>query len=287
MEEVASTPKLVDPTAITAEGALTATLPRADIEAALKDDVGADLFLEIARIQNGERNDRKIKVAWTKSELEDLLKQASGDQVTLTFDPAEVERMLDDPDFEAHGLRERALVITVAVATAAAGAGVAHGSVMIDGGGISGSSSAITSIATDASTSGVPGAVSGIATDASTAGAATDASGPADGWTSAVQSPVPDGGVSISTDASTSGQPGAVSGFVTDASTAGQPDAVSGFITDTGSEATRAPAPSAGGGSGFNVPDSAIEAALAGGLALLITGAAFVGRTQRRRESPA
>jgi hypothetical protein len=305
MEEVASTPKLVDPTAITAEGALTATLPRADIEAALHDDVGADLFLEIARIQNGERNDRTVKVAWTRSELEDLLKQASGDQVTLTFDPAEVERMLDDPDFEAHGLRERALVITVAVATAAAGAGVAHGSVMIDGAGVSGSSSAITSIATDASTSGVPGAVSSIASDASTAGAATDASvpadgwmsgaqsiadaenAPADGWTSAVQSPAPDGGVSISTDASTSGQPGAVSGFVTDASTAGQPDSVSGFITDTGSEATRAPAPSAGGGSGFSVPDSAIEAALAGGMALLITGAAFVGRTQRRRESPA
>jgi hypothetical protein len=37
----------------------------------------------------------------------------------------------------------------------------------------------------------------------------------------------------------------------------------------------------------FSIPDSAVEAALAGGLALLITGAAFVTRTQRRRPSTA
>ena len=270
MEEVASTPKLVDPTAITAEDALTATLPRADIEAALADDAGADLFLEIASIQNGERNDRRIKVAWTKDELEALLGQASGDQVTLTFDSDELQRMLDDPDFEAHGLREKALVITVAVATAAAGAGMASGAVLSDGAGGSGSGAAITSIATDASTSGVPGAVSSIATDTSTGGVQTS-----------------DPGVNIATDASTSGEPGAVSSIATDASTSGQPGAVSGFVTDTGADATRTPAAPAVGGGGFSVPDSAIEAALAGGLALLITGAAFVGRTQRRRESPA
>ena len=271
MEEVASTPKLVDPTAITPEDALTATLPRADIETALADDAGADLFLEIASIQNGERNDRRIKVAWTKDELEALLGQASGDQVTLTFDSDELQRMLDDPDFEAHGLREKALVITVAVATAAAGAGMASGAVLSDGaGGGSGSGAAITSIATDAATSGVPGAVSSIATDASTGGVQTS-----------------DPGVNIATDASTSGQPGAVSSIATDASTSGQPGAVSGFVTDTGADATRTPFAPATGGSGFSVPDSAIEAALAGGLALLITGAAFIGRTQRRREAPA
>ena len=35
------------------------------------------------------------------------------------------------------------------------------------------------------------------------------------------------------------------------------------------------------------MPDAAVDAALAGGLALLITGAAFISRTQRRRESMA
>src|SRR3989442_12958384 len=105
MEEVASTPKLVDPADVGAKGALTATLPRSDIEAALQDDAGADLFLEIARIQNGERDDRTVKVAWERSDLQELLNRASGDAITVTFDPDGSERMLDDPDVEAQGLR--------------------------------------------------------------------------------------------------------------------------------------------------------------------------------------
>ena len=38
---------------------------------------------------------------------------------------------------------------------------------------------------------------------------------------------------------------------------------------------------------GFSIPDAAVDAALAGGLALLITGAAFISRSQRRRETMA
>ena len=87
MEEVASTPKLVDPADVDAKSGLTATLPRSDIETALQDEAGADLFLEIARIQNGERDDRTVKVTWSREELEDLLRRASGDAVTLTFKP--------------------------------------------------------------------------------------------------------------------------------------------------------------------------------------------------------
>src|SRR3954451_6784582 len=107
MEVVASTPKLVDPAAFDPEGGLTATLPRSDIETALQDDAGADLFLEIARIQNGERDDRTVKVAWERGDLEELLQRASGDRITLTFSQDEVERMLE-ADFEAHGMREKA-----------------------------------------------------------------------------------------------------------------------------------------------------------------------------------
>jgi hypothetical protein len=272
MEEVASTPKLVDPAAMDAEGALSATVPRSDIETALQDDAGADLFLEIARIQNGERDDRTVKVAWERAELEDLLKRAVGDPITLTFSASEVERMLE-ADFEAHGLREKVLVLTVAAATAAGMAGTAGAQVMGEGGS-SASSGAISGLVTDASTSGVPGAVSSFSTDASTGG---------------VAAPSDPAGVNIVTDVSTSGQPGAVSGFATDASTSGQPDAVTGgFITDTGSDATRSPsAPASTGGGGFTMPDAAVDAALAAGLAMLITGAAFVGRTRRRETQPA
>jgi len=287
MEEVASTPKLVDPAAGDADGALTATVPRSDIQTALQDDAGADLFLEIARIQNGERDDRRVKVAWERAELEELLERAVGDPITLTFSAEEIERMLD-ADFEAHGLREKAVVLSIAAATAAGFAGSAAAQVMSEGGTTS-AGSAISGLVTDASTSGVPGAVTSFTTDASTAGPAADATVPADGWTSAVQSPVPDpAGVNIVTDVSSSGQPGAVSGFATDASTSGQPDAITGgFITDTGSEATRAPSAPADTGGGFTVPDAAVDAALAAGLAMLITGAAFVGRSRRREAQPA
>lgn len=309
MEEVASTAKLVDAGAVDAQRGLTATLPRSDVEAALQDDAGADLFLEIARIQNGERDDRRIKVAWDRSDLQELLK-SGGDSITFVFDPAELERMLDDPDVEAQGLREKALVITVAAATAAAGfAGAASAQTLSDGGGGT-SAAAVSGITTDTASSGVPGAVSGFTTDASTAGPSASADDPAsvaaDGWTNAVQTPVPEpvpadgwtsavesppggAGVNVVTD-NTSGQPGAVSGFATDASTVSQPGAVTGITSDIGSERTRAPeaAPSIGGeGSGFTMPDAAVDAALAGGLALLITGAAFISRSQRRREGMA
>jgi hypothetical protein len=185
MDEVASTPKLVDQ-AVDATGGLTATVPRSQIESALHDDAGADLFLEIARIQNGERDDRTVKIAWERKDLEDLLGRASGDPVTLTFNQEELERMLDD-DVEAHGLREKALVLTIAAATAAGFAGSASAQVMSDGGG-----------------GGTPSAV-------------------------------------VST----------------------------------------------GGDDGFSMPSPAVDAALAGGIALLITGAAFVARTTRRRDQPA
>ena len=91
MEEVAGTAKLVDTAAVGAGSTLTATLPRSDIEAALQDQAGADLFLEIARIQNGERNDRRIKVEWSREDLEKLLQSSSGGTVSCTFDGEELE----------------------------------------------------------------------------------------------------------------------------------------------------------------------------------------------------
>jgi hypothetical protein len=291
MEEVASTPKLVDPADVDAKSGLTATLPRSDIETALQDEAGADLFLEIARIQNGERDDRTVKVTWSREELEDLLRRASGDAVTLTFNQDELQRLLDD-DVEAHGLREKIVVLSIAAATAASFASASSAQVLSDGGGTGGNAAAVAMV-TDASTGGVAGSVSGFTTDASTSGttadAAAPAAAPADGWMSSVESPVPGpAGINVITD-NTGGQPGSVAGFATDATTSGQPGSVSGIVSDTGSEATRTPAQPAvgGGGSGFSIPDSAIEAALAGGLALLITGAAFVTRTQRRRPSTA
>ena len=271
MEEVAGTAKLVDAAAVGAGSALTATLPRSDIEAALQDDAGADLFLEIARIQNGERNDRRIKVEWSREDLEKLLQGASGDTVSCTFDAEELERMLNDPDFEAHGLKEKAAIVTVAVAAAfASTAGFAHAQTQIDGGSTP-APAAVAGMVTDNTSGGVPGAVTGFVTDASSAGVATPA----------------DTGTNFVTDTTSGGQPGAVTGFSTDASTSGQTGAISGLVTDTGAEATRNPAEPSGGG-GISMPDGALGGvALAGGIALLLMGAAVVGRSRRGGEQPA
>jgi hypothetical protein len=283
MDEVAGKAKLVDAGSLDAESrALTATIPRSHIESALADDEGADLRLEIARIQNGDRDDRVVNVSWERADLEELLRNASSDPVTLAFDQAELERMLDDPDVEAQGLREKVAILTVAAATAGAFAGASQAMTDIGGGGVSGSG-AVSGLITD-NTSGQPGAVSGFTTDASTSGVTDPAatSVPADGWMSGVESAAADAaGINVVTDTTSSGQPGAVSGFATDASTNVEPGAVSSFVTDVSSERTRTPGEPAGGG-GFSMPDASVDAALAAGLALLITGAAFIGRAQRR-----
>jgi len=274
MAEVAGTAKLVDPAAVGAGSALTATLPRSDIEAALQDEAGADLFLEIARIENGERNDRRIAIEWSREDLEQLLQASSGDSVSVTFDGEELERMLNDPDFEAHGLKEKAAIISVALVGAAAAVGGASAQTLIDGGGAAPTPAAVAGMVTDNTSGGVPGAVTGFVTDASSGGVAAAAA-------------ADPGGTNFVTDNTSGGVPGAVTSFATDASTSGDTGAVSGLITDTGSEATRNPAEPSGGG-GFSVPDDAIGGiALAGGIALLLMGAAVVGRSRRGGPQPA
>ena len=92
-------------------------------------------------------------------------------------------------------------------------------------------------------------------------------------------------GVAMVTDTLSVGQPGAVTGFITDAAT--QPSDSVAMITDTGAGATRTPEATAADSGGISIPDGAAAGALAGGVALLITAAAFVTRGQRRTERPA
>jgi hypothetical protein len=268
MEEVASTAKLVD--AVDDGHALTATIPRSQVAAVLEGDGSADLILNVARMSDGAREDRTATISWERPDLEELLRRASGDQIELTFDQAELERMLD-ADVEAHGFREKALVLTVAAATAAGLAGQAGAQVMIDSG--SGQSAPISGLAAD--NLGQP--------DGWLAGA-TDAAQP-----SVASNVITDRG---SDPARIAAEPSLGSNVITDrgsdpARIGAEPSVGSNVITDRGSDPARIPAEPSSTGGGFSVPDSAVDAALAGGLALLITGAAFVTRAQRRREQPA
>jgi hypothetical protein len=122
MEMTSARAKLVDADALDGQG-VTATIPRDEIEAALAMEEPADLVLEVAP-PAGEP--RTVSVAWEPADLERLLDDTSGDAVTFSFRADELERAFEDPEFEGHGLRERALVLTVAAAAAAgAAAGVA------------------------------------------------------------------------------------------------------------------------------------------------------------------
>ena len=106
---------------------VTATIPREDFEAALELEEPAELFLEVRGLKGDiEGENRDVSVTWSREDLEQLLTETSGDPITLAFDPAELQSILLEPEVDAHGFREKALILTVAAAAAAgSGASVA------------------------------------------------------------------------------------------------------------------------------------------------------------------
>src|SRR5215210_1781164 len=124
MEVATGRAKLVELADDSASAAL-ATLPRREIEEALRmDDGPPELILDVTR-NPGQADEQlgKILILWGPDELEELLRRAEGDSVTLAFDPDELSQALD-ADVEGHGLREAVAVLAVAVAAGTA-AGVA------------------------------------------------------------------------------------------------------------------------------------------------------------------
>ena len=120
MEKIAARAALV-PAPDVGDG-LTTSISRSEIEEVLAaEEAPIELVLDVTRFADGETGDtRSISVSWERSDLEQLLKDARGDQVILTFD-REALRQATDDDVEAHGFREKILVLAVA-ATAATGA---------------------------------------------------------------------------------------------------------------------------------------------------------------------
>jgi hypothetical protein len=120
METTSTRAMLVERPELGADDApITATIPRSEIEAALSSDLPAELFLDVKRL-SGETSaeERTLSVAWERADLERLLNDARGDAITFSFAHDDLERAFDD--VEAHGLRERALILTVAAAAASA-----------------------------------------------------------------------------------------------------------------------------------------------------------------------
>jgi hypothetical protein len=139
MDERSGSIRLVESRPDEARG-LVATVPRGEVEKALRSDAGpVDLLLDVERVAaDGEgRETQRIALEWESDDLERLLTTTSGDQVPLTFDEDEIRRLLDE-DVEAHGMREKLAVVSVIVGMAAAGAGSAAAAVAPDGGSSSG-----------------------------------------------------------------------------------------------------------------------------------------------------
>lgn len=115
-------------TEIPASSAVTTIIPRVAIADALQDR-SPKLFLDLE--QGGERS--TLGISWSHDELEQLLDRATGDDILFTFDRDQLQLAFDD--VEAHGLREKALVFTVAVAGAlGSGAAIANAAPTIERG---------------------------------------------------------------------------------------------------------------------------------------------------------
>jgi hypothetical protein len=319
MEAVRSTARLAEPGSFDFEArGITAEIPRAEVEDALQSDTPPELFLDVAR--PGEDELHTVLVSWDRGDLERLLDSSSGGTVTLAFDREELAGAID-PEVEAQGIREKALVLTVFAATAAGLASQASGMPTREPG------DAATVAATDSATTMVTDASGGYAAAGVTASErgsdfVTDVSSAAPGSVIASDrgvAPVADTGQAVASDRG--------SEFVTDVSSAAPGDAIvsdrgvapvsdtgqtvpadrgSEFVTDVSSAAPgsviasdRGVVPvgdtssgvqgtsiSAGDEGGISMPDAAAGAAVAGGLALLIAGAGFAVSGQRRRHRP-
>jgi hypothetical protein len=295
MEEASGSATLVEAVPEAEEYGITTTVPRTEVEEVLRSEDGPiELYLDLLRPTDGEA--RTVSVAWDHGDLEHILESSSGDTVTLTFDRRELETAFEEADVEGHGLRERALVLTVAVATAAAGASVAQAGAVGGPGAGEGSAAA----------ADVAGYQRAMPSDYAAAAAADAAGyqrampsdyGPTTGPVAAAGDESPaevQGGagsevIGGAVGASGGEAPAAVTGA------AGQPETIGGAVGAAGGEAPATVTGGAGrtqpvsgaGESGVEIPGPARDAAIAGGIALLITAAGFALRGQRRRVEPA
>ena len=128
MEETPRTVRLAEaaPFDVSDRG-VTATLLRADIEAARSGAGPAELVLDVRRGQGADVEAHMIAVEWSPADLERLLEEGEAEEVTIAFDRDEMAMVIDaEADVEAHGLREKAIVLTVVAVTGMSTAGVAQ-----------------------------------------------------------------------------------------------------------------------------------------------------------------
>jgi hypothetical protein len=271
MDEVSAQATLTD---VEVDPRLAVSVPKSEIERALeaKDDV--DLLLDVIRT-NGEREERRVSLAWDRDALERLAQQ-EGERVIIAIDPDSLQAAFDD--VEAHGMREMGATLAIVVATAAGGAGAA-GAVIPPSGGSPAVEATVDTSGWAESGYGVRGTPSDVAADP-TAGienvrggqaapeAASDTAAAIENVRAGREAPVAAPDPSSAIENVRSGG-------------SAIPDTAAGIENV---RADRTPGPVGDEGTSISAPSQAVSAALAGGVVLTIAGAAFALRRRREPE---
>jgi hypothetical protein len=277
MGEVTSRAQLIDASTFGARSRIAATLPREDVEEALRLEEPPELVLDIDRRSNGDVEAHTLRVGWTEYQLQELLRDVRDDEdITLYFDADELRQVLADEDIEAHGMREKtAAVLTVATVAAgiAAAAQPAHAQAAAGN---------TIEMVSDAASSGVP-AVPELVSDAASSGVVTAPELTSDAASGPGVDVIRASGPELISDAASGPgvQAAEASGpeLISDAASTGTPSpaqstALAGVVSSTGDDSSLSASEIAGVATG-------------GGILLLITAAGFAVRGQRRREQPA
>jgi hypothetical protein len=300
MDEVSARAEMAD---AVDDSRLAVTVPRSEVERVLATDEEVDLVLDVVRT-NGEREERRVFLAWDREALRRLVDQ-SGERIVVAIDPKSLQEALG-ADVEAHGLREMGATLAIVVATAAGGAGAAGAVISPTSGSPSGSPAIEATVDTsgwqaeaEASGYGARGTPSDVAADpADTSGWAASGYG-VRGTPSDVAA---DSAAGIENVRAGQAAPEAVSDTAAGIENvragreapavapnppsanvlSGVPDTAAG-IENVRAERT-APGVGGSGGTSISAPSPAVSAALAGGVVLTIAGAAFALRRRREPE---
>jgi hypothetical protein len=280
MDEVSAQATLTD---AEVDPRLAVSVPKSEIERALEAKEDVDLLLDVVRT-NGEREERRVSLAWDRDALERLAQQ-EGERVIIAIDPVSLETAF--ADVEAHGMREMGATLAIVVAAAAGGAGAAGAVISPTSGSPSGSPAVEATVDTsgwqaeaEASGYGVRGTPSDVAADP-TAGIENVRAG------QAAPEAVSDTAAGIENVRAGREAPAAApdpSSAIENVRSGGSavPDTAAG-IENVRAERT-APGVGGSGGTSISAPSPAVSAALAGGVVLTIAGAAFALRRRREPE---
>jgi hypothetical protein len=131
MDDLRTRAQLVD---FDRAGAIGTVFSRTEIaEAAAGDEFPATLLLDLDRTEADGTARARVAVDWDQETLEKLLASTEDEEIQLWFDERELALAFDD--VEAHGLREKAAVLAVAVAAAGVSTTPAFARMAADSGG--------------------------------------------------------------------------------------------------------------------------------------------------------